>query len=245
MDMREQLESEISRRNIRALQHSTPVTIDDVKKHIPDNAALIEYAVYMPYDIRMLKYGNPLCRVRGREIPASPDGRTLGQLRMSMRRSKRLRDWHFVTRIVKIRSGLHGHWMRRVMRPVKAELVGNAHLICWVSPDGELNVIPFGSLVDQNGKYAVESYTFTYLSSGRDLVRTGEKRSAQSRSLIIGNPAYGKPESGPTTKNPKQSASRARFNQKTRPDRHLFYSAQRDRTGGSEPLSRFFPMPII
>ncbi|MGH9819190.1 MAG: tetratricopeptide repeat protein, partial [Pyrinomonadaceae bacterium] len=38
-DTREQFESEISRRNIRTLPRSTSLTLDDVKKHIPDNAA--------------------------------------------------------------------------------------------------------------------------------------------------------------------------------------------------------------
>jgi CHAT domain-containing protein len=59
----------------------------------------------------------------------------------------------------------------QVMRPVRA-LLGATRRI-FLSPDGALNLIPFAALVDERGKYLVEDYTLTYLTSGRDLLRLG------------------------------------------------------------------------
>jgi len=59
---------------------------------------------------------------------------------------------------------------RKAFAPVRKAL-GHATLV-YVAPDGELNRVAFESLVEENGKYLIESYRFAYLSSGRDLLRT-------------------------------------------------------------------------
>src|ERR1700758_3750873 len=46
--------------------------------------------------------------------------------------------------------------------------VGRAYL----APDGQLNLVPFGALVDDKGNYLTQSFEFTYLTSGRDLLRS-------------------------------------------------------------------------
>jgi CHAT domain-containing protein len=48
-----------------------------------------------------------------------------------------------------------------------------------IAPDGALNVAPFSALVDDRGDFLVKRFTFTYLTSGRDLVhpRAGRSRS--------------------------------------------------------------------
>ena len=55
------------------------------------------------------------------------------------------------------------------MQPIR-RLVGDSQLIL-LSPDSQLNLMPFGALVDEDGRYLAERYTFAYLSSGRDLLR--------------------------------------------------------------------------
>src|SRR5207249_11441211 len=56
-----------------------------------------------------------------------------------------------------------------VMRPVR-KLIGDKQRLL-ISPDGALNLIPFDALVDEKGKYLVENYEISYLTSGRDLLR--------------------------------------------------------------------------
>lgn len=76
----------------------------------------------------------------------------------------------------------------RIMRPVRA-LLGNARLVL-VSPDGDLNLVPFGALVDETGRYLGERFTFSYLTSGRDLVRLQTRVPARGQPMIMADPDY-------------------------------------------------------
>jgi CHAT domain-containing protein len=76
----------------------------------------------------------------------------------------------------------------QLMRPVRG-LLGATRRI-FLSPDGALNLIPFAALVDERGKYLVEDYTLTYLTSGRDLLRLGATGESKSPPLVLANPLY-------------------------------------------------------
>ena len=58
---------------------------------------------------------------------------------------------------------------QQVFAPLRAAL-GPATLI-YLAPDGELNRLPFEALVDDQGRYLIETYRLAYLSSGRDLLQ--------------------------------------------------------------------------
>ncbi|XXX78793.1 CHAT domain-containing protein [Sorangium sp. So ce134] len=81
----------------------------------------------------------------------------------------------------------------RVMQPVRA-LLGGARWL-FLSPDGELNLVPFGALVDEHGRYLLERSSFTYLTSGRDLLRAQhhDPRRAEPGvpALVVGAPEFG------------------------------------------------------
>ncbi|WP_437969089.1 CHAT domain-containing protein [Sorangium sp. So ce260] len=81
----------------------------------------------------------------------------------------------------------------RVMQPLRA-LLGGARWL-FLSPDGELNLVPFGALVDEHGRYLLEHGSFTYLTSGRDLLRSHhhDPRRAEPGlpALIVGAPEFG------------------------------------------------------
>jgi CHAT domain-containing protein len=55
-----------------------------------------------------------------------------------------------------------------LLAPVRKEL-GAAQTL-YVSPDSQLNLLPFEALVDADGKYLIESYDLSYVSSGRELL---------------------------------------------------------------------------
>jgi len=76
----------------------------------------------------------------------------------------------------------------RVMRPVR-KLLGGKHNIL-ISPDGALNLIPFAALVDEQGRYLVENYTITYLTSGRDLLRLQTRSESRGKPVVIADPAF-------------------------------------------------------
>src|SRR5262249_42615829 len=79
----------------------------------------------------------------------------------------------------------------RVMRPLRASLGGAARLL--VSPDGALTLVPFEALVDEHGRYLIERYAISYLTSGRDLLRMQVPRASPTAPVIVANPWFGEP----------------------------------------------------
>src|SRR5262249_14381614 len=76
-----------------------------------------------------------------------------------------------------------------VGRPLRKLLpAGVDHVL--LAPDGALHLLPFGALVDENGKYLVETLSFTYLTSGRDLLRQEARSEPRSNAAIFANPAF-------------------------------------------------------
>ena len=74
----------------------------------------------------------------------------------------------------------------KVFAPLR-EALGSARMI-YLAPDGELNRLPFGALVDEDGKYLAESYRFAYLGSGRDLLR--ERPAPAKGTVVFAGPDY-------------------------------------------------------
>ena len=56
---KDKLENDISRRSGEFKVQTTPITLEGVQHLIPADAALVEYAVYRPYDAKTLTYGKP------------------------------------------------------------------------------------------------------------------------------------------------------------------------------------------
>nr|WP_159791043.1 CHAT domain-containing protein [Sodalinema gerasimenkoae] len=59
-----------------------------------------------------------------------------------------------------------------------------------MSPDGQLNLIPFAALVDEENRYLVESYQLTHLTTGRDLLRLQNPRPSRQPPVLFANPNY-------------------------------------------------------
>lgn len=79
------------------------------------------------------------------------------------------------------------------MEPVR-RLAGTSRQLL-VSPDGALNLVPFAALVDEQGKYLVETWQIQYLTSGRDLLRLVD-RPTGAAPVILANPEFGTKLSG-------------------------------------------------
>jgi tetratricopeptide (TPR) repeat protein len=193
-EQREVLEDDVNRRSAGFYRASKPVTLAAVQAAIPADAALIEYAVYHPFDPRSANekksYGKPryvayVLRHQGAvqwsELgEAEGVDRVIGELRGALRDPQR-KDVRRLSRALD----------KLVMQPVRT-LAGDAtHLL--ISPDGELNLVPFEALVDQRGNYQTQNYSISYLTAGRDLLRMQVKRESKSRPMVIADPLYGEP----------------------------------------------------
>ena len=191
---KEQLESQIGRRSAEFRAASAPVTLEAVQAAIPANAALIEFAAYRPFDPAIdsvtaafgkLRYAAYVVHRTG-----PPSGVDLG-------------DAETIDKTVEALRGALGDPTRSdvrrlsraledaVMRPLRGLVGDSTHLL--ISPDGALNLIPFEALLDERGRYLVQRYRCTYLTSGRDLLRMQVTREAQHGPLIVANPAFGEP----------------------------------------------------
>jgi CHAT domain-containing protein len=79
----------------------------------------------------------------------------------------------------------------RILQPLLGCIGNSTHLL--ISTDGQLSLIPFESLVDERGRYAIERYSITYLSTGRDLLRMRVQRDSNSGPVLIADPDFGEP----------------------------------------------------
>jgi CHAT domain-containing protein/predicted negative regulator of RcsB-dependent stress response len=209
---RERIEIEISDLTAGFYQQPQVVTLAVVRSKIASDAALIELAVYRPFDPKAEEdnaYGEPryvayVVRNQGdvewKDLGTAKeiDGR-IEAFRQILRDPQR-KDVQQASRAVS----------DKVIQPIRA-LLGNAtHLL--ISPDGQFNLIPFEALEDDQGHYLIERYSITYLTSGRDLLRMQAVRASKSAPWVIADPFFGEPES-------KQLAALAPSNQARGPAR--------------------------
>jgi CHAT domain-containing protein/Tfp pilus assembly protein PilF len=77
-----------------------------------------------------------------------------------------------------------------ISRYLSTQLQGTSKLI--ISPDGFLNFLPFEALY-HNGKYLIEDYKISYISSGREFVRQTKREPyvlANRKMICFGNPDF-------------------------------------------------------
>lgn len=193
-EQKEQLEQEISRRSSEFRSRIQPATISSIQAAIPENAALIEFAIYRPFNPQAVgedekkAFGEPhyvayVVRRQGviqwKDLGATKTiDESIEIFRQSLRDVKR-KDYKQIAHTLD----------EKIMSPLRAFLGDAKHLM--ISPDGNLSLIPFEALVDEKNQYAVENYSFTYLTSGRDLLRMQTKRESKSNLLLIANPLFG------------------------------------------------------
>jgi CHAT domain-containing protein len=75
-----------------------------------------------------------------------------------------------------------------ILKPLESYMSDRKRLI--ISPDGELNLIPFEVFVKSNGKYVVEEYTINYITNVKDLLKYKEGLKLNETAVIIADPDY-------------------------------------------------------
>jgi CHAT domain-containing protein/Tfp pilus assembly protein PilF len=191
-ERKEELESVISRHSAEFRAQSQAVTLDSVKSAIPENAALIEFSGYRPFNAKYAKpdeqFGQPRYVAYVLRRQGEPQWVELGEAktidnvvamwRQALRNPRR-GDVRRLARQVD----------ERVMRPVRALLGETSRVL--ISADGSLNLIPFAALVDEHGRFLVERYSLSHLSSGRDLLRLQAKLPCKPEPVIVADPDFG------------------------------------------------------
>ena len=191
-DKVDELEAALSARRPDFRAQAQPVTLNAVQSALPAGSALIEFAVYTPQDPRNDKNELPprylayLLAAQGQPKwtdlgEAAPIDRAITSWRKALRDPRRT-DVKRLARVVD----------EKVMQPVlalaRSGSVETRRLL--IAPDGMLNLIPFAALVDRQGRYLVESYSISYLTSGRDLLRSPVQRPDNQDTVIVADPDY-------------------------------------------------------
>ena len=206
----QELEAQLSSRSAAFRTQTVPVTLTEIQQALPAEAALIEvvwYRLFQPraalpverwgaphYVAYVLRHqGEPqwvdlgetapidreVVRLR-RELSCTDDARGVGQDAEQARQ-------RCLARLPQVRTYAR-QLDEKVMRPLRP-LLGDARLVLLV-PDGTLNLLPFGALVDEQQHYLLERFTFSYLTTGRDLLRLQTKHPSQQGPLVLANPIF-------------------------------------------------------
>ncbi|MGB5963137.1 MAG: tetratricopeptide repeat protein [Coleofasciculaceae cyanobacterium] len=189
----DQQEATLSRRSAEFRTKSQPVTIEAVQQLIPADAALVELVLYQPFNAKATKlakqWGTPRYVAYILNHTGEPQWVDLGEAEpinqaVTAFREALQSDANDVKPVARALDA-------KLMQPIR-KLLGNTRNVL-LSPDSQLNLIPFAALVDENNRYLVENYAINYLSSGRDLLRLQNPAQSRSPSVIIANPDYQKP----------------------------------------------------
>jgi CHAT domain-containing protein len=185
---REDIEQELRGRSGAFWQLSDLPTLEQIQAAIPEDAALVEILAYDPvtwqsrepprYVAYVLRHeGEPQWADLGE---AAPIDAAVARLLRALSRPRR--RWSGTGRAAA------RNVFERVVEPLESFLDGARHLL--ISADGMLNLVPMGALADREGRFLIERYTVTYLTTGRDLLRLGGDRETQGPPLILAGPDF-------------------------------------------------------
>jgi len=193
---REAFEIGVSRRSSGYYEPSSALaTLAAIRDAIPADAALVEFAVYRPFDPTKRtargsdtgdsRYAAFVIRRTGaigsKDLGLVRDvDEAVTALRLAIRDPQR-DDVNARARALD----------QAVLQPLR-EMTGDATRLL-ISPDGSLNLVPFEALVDEHGRYLVERYAISYLTTGRDLLRLRVARASRTEPLIVADPFFGEP----------------------------------------------------
>ncbi len=197
------LEDQVRRRSTAYRVQSQPIELAPVQKAIPSDGVLVEIVVYQPYDARAVgpwdpnkqpprRYGAYLLRSTG-----DPDWVELGDAKTIDAAA----DAFLAALADPDRSDvetLGRALFDRALKGLVAKLGQTRRVL--IAPDGLLNLVPFGAVVDGGGRHLVRRFSFSYLTSGRDLLRIGAGARPKHGPVIVADPRFDAADGDPDAK---------------------------------------------
>ena len=75
-----------------------------------------------------------------------------------------------------------------VFSPLRPSVGGRSRI--FISPEGDLNLVPFEALVQKNGRYLVEDFTISYVTTGRDVLAADRQEREKRDAVILADPDF-------------------------------------------------------
>ncbi|EDX85945.1 tetratricopeptide repeat domain protein [Synechococcus sp. PCC 7335] len=219
-------------------------SIDAVRRLIPTDAALIELVSYQPYHLEgFLRRDQDPVRyaayilTRSGTIQAVDLGEraAIDQQVAKYRQALRTQSSQLQT--------ISRELDETLMAPIRPLLGEKTHLL--ISPDGQLNVMPFDALIDEQDRYLIESYQISYLTSGRDLLKLQSSTASAHSSVIIANPDYAGAVNSTTEASIANTATTQSVNQRSADVEGLSFSALPGTAEEANAIAPLLPNPTI
>ncbi len=189
---KERLEEQVSAKSAEFRKQIQVLELADIQAEIPQDAALVEIVQYKPFNPKakyQQRFGQPRYAAAILRGDGNPYWVDLGDAKTI---DKSVSDFR-KSLVSTIKYKIQGEQIAReldeqIMAPIRLLLGNSRHLL--LSPDGQLNLIPFEALKDDNNKYLVERYAFSYLTTGRDLLRLNIKAKNLSNPVVFADINY-------------------------------------------------------
>jgi len=108
-------------------------------------------------------------------------------IRAYLKEMKRAKEYGMLPRERLLRAEAKAIY-EALIKPIEPYIKGKKEL--YISPDGNLNLIPFEVLMTPEGKYLMEDHLITYVAAGRDIMRFMDTAIAKGEVLIMADPDY-------------------------------------------------------
>lgn len=217
----EQLERAMSARSAEFSLERRPVTIAEVQAALDPNSVLVELIRYAIPTELAAEASPPASRARYAAYVLGSSGAprwiALGEAEAIDREVHRVREAMADRTRWEIKR-LARELDKRLMEPIRP-LLGKTTRV-YLAPDGLLNLLPFEALVDEEDRYLVERYSFSYLTSGRDLVRLQLQHPSRSPATVLANPTFGEAEASPA----REAATNGPANESVRAQRRMRFT---------------------
>jgi CHAT domain-containing protein len=191
-DKVQKLELQVSKKSAAYRTVTQPIELAAIQKVIPSDARLVEIVNYQPWDPKAPYTINVKLKPRhyAAYIVGTKGDPTTVELGEAAPIDKAVEDFRkAVSDPDNDRAGDLGNALFKLtMAKIVPKLGGSTNIL--IAPDGALNVVPFSALVDDNKDYLIKKYTFTYLTSGRDLLRLSVKTKAQGGGVVFADPKF-------------------------------------------------------
>jgi tetratricopeptide (TPR) repeat protein len=172
---------------------ATPIQIEDLQSRIPADAALVELVEYQDLDPARISVDRDreVARFAAFVLHSTGEPRWIplgeaGVIDASVRAFREaLVDAE--TSPNKLRERARDLY-DRLAAPLEPHLEGVQAVL--LAPDAAAVLVPFGALIDPDGRYWVERYEIAYLTSGRDLLLPKPSRASGEPPLVVAAPDY-------------------------------------------------------
>lgn len=192
-----QIEVQLASKNAAYRAVTQSVSLADVQKLIPSDARLVEISSFEPWAAqswqqsvvpqsthivgRARRYVAFVMGAKGEPSAIDlGDAAAIDQAIVRFRNAVKDPDNDSVAAL--------GNALYKLTMGKLAAALGGATTVM-LAPDGALNLVPFSALVDDKGDYLIKKFNFTYLTSGRDLLRKGVPSKAKG-GVVFADPAF-------------------------------------------------------